>query len=453
MKNQGILCYISSNKYFRSGYGEKLRKFLANESTIQQLIDFGDAPIFTAIAYPSIIIASKEQPKNHQTRVLNWELGQPVDQFASVFENQSFLMAQKELTADGWRLESSTVLNLLGKLRKAGTPLGEYVNGRFYYGIKTGFNEAFVVDRETRDRLIAEHPSSAEVLKPFLRGRDVKRWIVNFADQYLIKIESSENKKHPWSNKANSEAEKVFAKTYPAIYKHFQQFRDSLIKREDQGKYFWELRSCKYWQEFEQPKIVYPDIYGHQSFAIDKTGFYSGNTCYFIPTNKTWLCGLLNSQLIEWFYSMISNSIRGGYLRAFSDYMKQIPIPNNPQPEIIETLVNYIIYLTAELKDIPSHGEKMVETAEDKLMLSYFEQVVDALVMELYLPEELHSHDKYFMSHVLSENLPAFDTIKGDEMPVLRQIFKRIFDSEHPIRVNIYFLNSLEVVRIIRGLG
>jgi hypothetical protein len=132
----------------------------------------------------------------------------------------------------------------------------------------------------------------------------------------------------------------------------------------------------------------------------------------------------------------------------------QIPIPklaNNEQEPIIN-LVNYIIYLTGEIKDIPSHGERMVATAEDKLMLSYFEQIVDALVMELYLPEELHSHDKYFMRHVLSENLPAFDTLKGDKMKALRQIFKGLFDSEHPIRVNIYFLNSLEVVRIIRGL-
>ncbi|WP_377478668.1 MAG: TaqI-like C-terminal specificity domain-containing protein [Microcoleus anatoxicus] len=455
LKNQGILCYISSNKYFRSGYGEKLRKFLANESTIQQLIDFGDAPIFTAIAYPSIIIASKEQPKNHQTRVLNWELGQPVDQFAFVFENQSFLMAQKELTADGWRLESSTVLNLLGKLRTTGTPLGEYVNGRFYRGILTGFNEAFVVDRETRDRLIAEHPSSAEVLKPFLRGRDVKRWSVNFAEQYLIKIESSENKQHPWSGKSAKEAEKIFAKTYPAIHARFDELREELSKRSDQGKFFWELRSCKYWHEFEHPKIIYPNICNRNTFAWDDTGFYANQKAFIISGTSKYLLGILNSNIFMWFFDKLLAKLQNGFYEPSSIFMDKLPIPNaQPQEKLaIEILVNYIIYLTAELKDIPSHGEKMVETAEDKLMLSYFEQIVDALVMELYLPEELHSHDKYFMSHVLSENLPAFDTIKGDKMPALRQIFKRLFDSEHPIRVHIYFLNSLEVVRIIRGLG
>ncbi|MEK0188948.1 Eco57I restriction-modification methylase domain-containing protein, partial [Microcoleus anatoxicus] len=240
LKNKGILCYISSNKYFRSGYGEKLRKFLANQSTILQLIDFGDAPIFTAIAYPSIIIASKEKPENHQTRVLNWELGQPVDQFASVFENQSFFIAQKELTADGWRLESSTVLNLLEKLRTTGTPLGEYVNGRFYYGIKTGFNEAFVVDRETRDRLIAEHPSSAEVLKPFLRGRDVKRWCVEYQDLWLIFTRRG-----------------IDIKKYPAIENYLSQYQEKLTPGTGRkaGTYKWyEIQdNVAYWQEFEQP--------------------------------------------------------------------------------------------------------------------------------------------------------------------------------------------------------
>ena len=100
--------------------------------------------------------------------------------------DRSFEIPQRSLDQSGWRLEGAAKRKLLEKLRAAGTPLGEYCKGRFYYGIKTGLNDAFVVDRATRDRLIAEHPSSAEVLKPFLRGRDVKRWRVDFAEQYLV---------------------------------------------------------------------------------------------------------------------------------------------------------------------------------------------------------------------------------------------------------------------------
>ncbi|NJP06034.1 MAG: class I SAM-dependent DNA methyltransferase [Chloroflexaceae bacterium] len=187
LRDGGILCYISSNKYFRAGYGKKLRQYLGSNTTIHQLIDFGDASVFTAIAYPSIVLLRKTPPQQATIQALNWEAQQTTEHLAQVVAEQRFALAQQALTADGWRLERPALLGLLQKLREAGTPLGEYVQGRFYRGVLTGLNEAFVVDRATRDRLIAEDASSAEVLKPYLRGRDVKRWRVAFADQYLIR--------------------------------------------------------------------------------------------------------------------------------------------------------------------------------------------------------------------------------------------------------------------------
>lgn len=354
LRDNGVLCFITSNKYLRAGYGKQLRSVLARETEIAQLIDFGDASVFTAIAYPSIIVAEKHVPaEDHQLLALNWNPNTPLSQFTQEIERaraqiarpgpNAPLVLQKRLTPDGWRLEGEATQRLLDKLRRAGRPLGDYVGGRFYRGVLTGLNEAFVVDRATRDRLIAEHPSSAELLKPFLRGRDVKRWRVDFAEQYLIKIESSENKLHSWSNKPAPEAERIFQRNYPAIHAWFEPLRDALVNRYDQGKYFWELRACAYWQEFEQPKIIYPDIYEHQSFSYDAKSFFAGNTCYFIPTQELWLLGLLNSKTIEWFYSLISNRIRGGYLRAFSDYMTQLPIPISSSTTAIDGLVERIL--------------------------------------------------------------------------------------------------------------
>jgi len=133
--------------------------------------------------------------------------------------------------------------------------------------------------------------------------------------------------------------------------------------------------------------------------------------------------------------------------------MNKIPIPTATEAEqkAIETLVGYVLYLTAALKDIPSSGKEFMASADDQLMLSYFEQIIDAAVMELYLPEELHAGDKYFMRHLLQENLPNIDKIKGDKMTELRVIFRRLFDRDHPIRTNIYFLRNLDIVKIIRG--
>jgi adenine-specific DNA-methyltransferase len=318
----GILTYISSNKYFRANYGEKLRNLLSQRTRIHTLIDFGDASVFTAIAYPSIIITQKDSPSSNTIDALNWNPDRPLVDFLDVIRTEPFELTQSYLGKEGWQLESPVVFNVLEKLRAAGTPLGEYVNGRFYRGILTGFNEAFVVDQATRDRLIAEHPSSAEVLKPFVRGRDVKRWRVDHQNLWVIFTRRG-----------------IKIKEYPAIYEYLKPFKERLTPGipggRKAGSYEWyEIQdNIAYWQEFERSKIIYPDIYAHQSFSIDTQGLFSGNTCYFIPTDEHWMCGLLNSSIIEWFYSNISNSVRGGYLRAFSDYMKQIPIPHASEQE------------------------------------------------------------------------------------------------------------------------
>ncbi|MDE0300495.1 MAG: Eco57I restriction-modification methylase domain-containing protein [Candidatus Poribacteria bacterium] len=371
LRDNGILTYISSNKYFRSAYGKKLRSFLARQSTISQLIDFGDAPVFTSIAYPSIIVIGKTRTGGNHLRALNWEPGSSIEEFRRIFRTKGFSMPLDALTADGWRLTSPVVLNLLEKLRSTGKPLGEYVEGRFYYGIKTGLNDAFVVNRETRDRLIAEHSSSAEVLKPILRGRDVKRWQVDFAEKYIITIESSENRTHPWSGRSADEAEEVFADTYPAIHAHLQAHRDRLIERYDQGKYFWELRACAYWKEFERPKIVYPDIAQSAEFAFDDGVYILGNTLYLLPTKEMWLLGLLNSKAVFWFYTKTSTQIRGGFVRFIAQYVSQIPVPNiDPsQKTLVENLVNEI--LAAKHND-PDADITALENEIDRVVYSLY---------------------------------------------------------------------------------
>ncbi len=201
-------------------------------------------------------------------------------------------------------IEGRAGLNLLDRLRRAGKPLGEYVQGRFYYGIKTGFNDASVVDGATRDQLIAAHPSSAELLKRFLRGRDVKRWKIDPQDLWLIFTRRG-----------------CDIRKYPAIHDHLRPFKNALMPGglggRKSGHYQWyEIQdNIAYWREFEGTKVIYPDMYEHQSFAWDTEGHYLGNTCYFIPTDKLWFTALLNSPLVEWFYGDIANRIRGGYLR------------------------------------------------------------------------------------------------------------------------------------------
>ena len=380
LREDGILTYISSNKYFRSAYGKKLRTFLARQSTVSQLIDFGDAPVFTSIAYPSIIVIGKTRTEGNHLRALNWVQGTSIEEFGRIFRTHAFFMPQDALSADGWRLTSPIVLNLLDKLRNAGKPLGEYVEGRFYYGIKTGLNEAFVVDRATRGKLVTEHPSSAEVLKPFLRGRDVKRWEVDFAEKYLIIIESSANRTHPWSGRSADEAEEIFANTYPAIHAHLQALRDQLIARYDQGKYFWELRACAYWKEFEKPKIVYPDIAQRTEFAFDDRGYFLGNTLYLLPTKEMWLLGLLNSKAVFWFYTKTSTQIRGGFVRFIAQYVSQIPVPNIDlsQKALLENLVDKILVAK---RSAPDAAVTALENEIDRVVYSLYNLTLEEIAI------------------------------------------------------------------------
>ena len=328
LRTGGVLTFITSNKYFRAGYGEKLRGYLSEHTALHRLIDFGDAPVFEAIAYPSILIATQHTPLNGTVRALAWQADWALAEFATRRASDSFDLPQRELTRDGWRLSAQTSLRLLEKLRTAGKPLGEFVKSKLYYGIKTGLNEAFVVDRATHDRLIGEHASSADVLKPFLRGRDVKRWRVTFGEQYLIKIASSENATWPWSGKPDAEAERVFKHTYPAVYKHFEPLRERLIQREDQGKYFWELRSCAYWQEFEQPKIVIPAIEQRTAYALDEAGYFSNDKTSICVTDQAqYLLGVMNSSVLWWFIRQIASTKQGGFYEFKPMYVSQLPIP------------------------------------------------------------------------------------------------------------------------------
>ena len=456
----GVLSFITSNKYFRAAYGERLRAYLAHATQPHAILDFGDAPVFTAVAYPSIIVTRKTRsvalgqlPKKveaqeWQSRVMTWTPGPDIREFPDIFDRESFALAQNDLKTDGWRMENPISLRLIDRLRKAGTPLGEYVKGRFYRGVLTGFNEAFVVDRSTRDRLIAEHPSSEEVLKPFLRGRDVKRWRCEFADQFLIKIESSENKKHPWTGMSDREAERVFAKTFPTVHSWFEPMRTPLIKRSDQGKFFWELRSCDYWQEFEQPKLLYQEIATHQGFAWDMSGIYVNNKVFMLPVVRPYLLAVLNCVPAWWFLGQIASKLMQGAYAMQWPYMRQIPIPpaTPAQQSLCERLADALIWLH-------SPAGKVAQNAPTGLMIAYLEQWINGLVYELFFPGELHLRKIKLFDETVKLKPPDLAKLSdADKLTALLELHERAYARDAALRGMLFDLKSLDVVRVIEDV-
>ncbi len=365
LRENGILTFISSNKYFRAGYGARLRAFMGSNCQICRIIDFGDAPVFDAIAYPSIIVLRKILPQSNTISIFNWQPGPPLTEFASVVQTRSASILQKELSADGWQLESPEVIRLLEKLRKAGTPLNEYVGGRFYRGILTGLNEAFVIDRITRDRLISDDQSSREILKPFLRGRDVKRWQIENQDLWLIFTRRG-----------------IEINKYPAIKNYLYQYKKQLMPGVKDGRkpgsYKWyEIQdNIAYWREFEQPKIVYPNICKRNEFAWDEDGYYFNQKTFIIPDATKYLLGILNSSVIGWLFNKLLAKLQNGYFEPSALFMKDFPIPVTTDIHEIETLVNEILL-----------GQALNNNTD----VSDLEHRIDQIVYQLYglTPEEI----------------------------------------------------------------
>ncbi|PJF27001.1 MAG: hypothetical protein CUN52_15110, partial [Phototrophicales bacterium] len=183
LKAGGKLGYILPNKWMRANYGKKLRAFL-DEKHISRVVDFGDLPVFPdATTYPSLLFLDNA-PKSDTFYATNANTYDMQSDLADFVRDNEYTVAREHLRADGWSLAKSTGQALLSKLMATGTPLGEYVNGKIFYGIKTGYNEAFVIDEATRNKLIAQDPRSAEVIKPFLTGRDIKRYEAPKAEKY-----------------------------------------------------------------------------------------------------------------------------------------------------------------------------------------------------------------------------------------------------------------------------
>jgi hypothetical protein len=288
LKDKELFSYIVANKWMRANYGEPLRRWLKKQR-IEEIIDFGDLPVFeTATTYPCIIRIKKTADKKSgigaaQVKTLNF------NNLTEYVAEHSFTVEKKSLDDKGWSLVNEQAQALLNKLQKAGITLGDYVKGGIYRGVLTGLNEAFVIDAETKNRLIAEDLHSAELIKPFLLGRDVKRYQPPENEVNLILMPNGWTREHFGKGR---NAWNWIKENYPAVANHLQPYADKAEKRFDKGEYWWELRACDYYEEFKEPKIIYPNICKKPEFTFDSNGLYTNQKCFIIPSSDKYLLGL-----------------------------------------------------------------------------------------------------------------------------------------------------------------
>jgi hypothetical protein len=251
LRKGGRLSFVITNKWFKAGYGEKLRDKLGHDAWVESVVDFGHAKGFfpDADVMPCVIVARRPEPSEDPPSEIAVAViprdAVDMSRLPEQIRSSTFSVPRANLSREGWLLEPPEVAALMNKIRHAGLPLKDYAGVAPRRGILTGFNEAFVIDCATRERLIREEARSQEIIKPYLRGQDIDRWVSDRAEQWMILIASSANRVWPWSGERNAvNAEEVFSKTYPAIYQHLIPYRKNLEVRQDQGAFFWDFASA-----------------------------------------------------------------------------------------------------------------------------------------------------------------------------------------------------------------
>ncbi len=390
LKNAGIFGFITSNKFIRTRYGENIRNYIKTNSTLIQIIDFGELPVFqNASTFPAIILTRNNPCKEQQfdyvpIKSLDFQsLEEEALQRAIHLDNES-------ICGVNWSLANKDETTIILKMNSGNIiQLGDYIQGKIFRGMITGLNNAFVIDRETRERFIADDPKNAEIIKPFLIGKDLKRYASLNTGRYLIFFEKGITNRlgNEYRNKW-----KWVEDQYPAIAQHLKPFEAEAQKRYDKGDYWWELRACDYLDEFEKPKIIYPDIAKESRMTFDDSGYYLGNTAYFIPIKDFYLLGIINSKLIFKYFkrnaSVLGDADKGGRLRWFTQDVIRIPIrtinPSNPDDVARH---DRIVALVERILDLNTKVGGVREAHARELLMRQIEAIdagIDKEVYELY---------------------------------------------------------------------
>lgn len=384
LKENGILSFITSNKYTRAGYGEALREFLLKNTCILKYIDLNGIKVFdSATVDTSILSFEKIKIKENTFKYLslNNELLKNYDFEISAIKE--FLnISQNSLSKESFAFNDESTNALKTKIEKLGTPLKDWHGLNINYGIKTGLNEAFIITTEKKDEILAnckdedEKERTAKLIRKMLRGRDIKRYSYEWAGLWVI------NTHNGYKSKNGEKIKAINIEHYPSLKKHFDEFYLQLEKRSDKGLTPYNLRNCAYIEEFEKEKIVYPETTQGPYFVYDNKGIFLEKTAFFIVCeNLKYLLGLLSSNLITYYYKNFSQGCKLG-IKGYQ-YNKHA-LENLPLPKINsknEKLANELISLVDEILKAKEQ-DKNANTQE-------LENKINSLVYKLYnLTEE-----------------------------------------------------------------
>lgn len=432
LAENGIFGFIS-NTFEKTTAALKLRQYLQDRVKIDTYVDFTEVTVFAgATTYPIIITAQKQKPDaGHALQYIKI----PQKTNPIVIENQTVQpLAQNSLIADNWVFSTSDAGDLYKKIKQHPSILDTY--GKCYRGIITGLNEAFIVPQGQIAANMPEHTH----LKPVYEGYEIKKWTAAKAVQDMIVFESKWSRKK-YGNREESQIWQLLQEDCPNLTGHLTPYEEKARQRYDKGDFWWELRHCAYYNLFEQPKIIFPNLQNSNKFAFDPNGIYLNAPAVFLPTNDKALLAILNAKLVWYFLKSICVVRSGGYIEVKPQYFEQIPIPKRTiaQQLQLEHCTAQMIDLTNNLQTLKSlflaHLGEIFGTDLDMAQkkIANFEQLAWAeLIAELNkqkcrfsLPQEAETQK--FFEHTLRQTNALQGQIKETDHQ-LNQLVYALYD-------------------------
>ena len=349
LKKYGHLCYITSNKWMRAGYGEKTREFFANKTNPMLLIDFAGVKIFESATVDTNILLFAKSNNQHETvcAVTNKQNKDSVKNLSDFVQQQQVICNFG--SSESWVVLSPIEQSIKKKIEAVGTPLKDW-DINIYRGVLTGCNEAFIIDTAKRDEILAncqsdeEREKTAELIRPILRGRDIKRYGYVDNGLYLINTHNGIKGKLP----------RIEINDYPAVKAHLDQYWDRISIRADKGDTPYNLRNCAYLEDFFKPKITWGNLNLQGTYAYAPEGMFINAPSPFIATKNIAILHILNSKIADYYIRSLGVTRNGGYFEYKPMFVDKLPIPKdgleelqnfNEQPSAKDELeVSRIIY-------------------------------------------------------------------------------------------------------------
>lgn len=380
LKDNGVLSYITSNKYTRAGYGEALREFLLKNVKVLEYTDLNGIKVFdSATVDTSILCFEKSKSKDNKFKylALSNEILKTCAYDIGLYKDFAEF-SQNSLSKESFTFSDENTSALKAKIERIGTPLKEWQGLNIYRGILTGYNEAFIITTEKRNEILAnckdeaEKERTAKLIRKMLRGRDIKRYSYEWAGLWVI------NTHNGYKNQNGEKVEVINIEYYPSLKKHFDEFYPQLEKRTDKGLTPYNLRNCAYLDEFEKEKIVWNPVSGEYLFSYIKEHIFFNNSLFMMTLDVfslKYILAFMNSNCYKWLITLKTNLIQtGSYAYGAKDKIERLPIPKINSKN--EKLANELINLVDEILKAKEQ-DKNANTQE-------LENKINSLVYKLY---------------------------------------------------------------------